>query len=91
MSAPFLSDSSLDHDQRHRLLADVDLLPSSAAPSRLERWELRLGLWLLLRAARRRSASPGDRVRAAAFAAARARSEREHAAWRALALGTVRL
>jgi hypothetical protein len=30
-------------------------------------------------------------VRAAAFAAARARSEREHAAWRALALGTVRV
>ncbi|NYF17183.1 hypothetical protein HDC37_002011 [Microbacterium sp. AK009] len=90
MSAPLVSVLHLDDDDRHRLLAEVDLVPASAAPSRLQRAELRLGLWLLLRAARRQSAAR-DRSRRRAFAADRARSHREHAAWRELALGTVRV
>ncbi|WP_322412043.1 hypothetical protein [Microbacterium invictum] len=90
MSSPFVSVLDLDHDQRHRLLADVDPFQPSAAPSRLERWELRLGLWLLLRASQRRSAAR-DRSHLPASAAELARTRREHAAWRELALSTVRL
>ncbi|TQK19796.1 hypothetical protein FBY40_2309 [Microbacterium sp. SLBN-154] len=90
MSVPLASVFDLDHDERHRLLADVALAPTSRAPSRLQRWELRLGLWLLLRAARRQSAARGRSPRRT-FAAELARTHREHAAWRALALSTVRL
>ncbi|AZC14170.1 hypothetical protein [Microbacterium sp. ABRD28] len=90
MSVPVASVFDLDHDERHRLLADVGLAPASAAPSRFQRWELRLGFWLLLRAARRQSAAR-DRSHRRTFAADLARTRREHAAWRELALGTVRV
>ncbi|WJL95784.1 hypothetical protein QSU92_00700 [Microbacterium sp. ET2] len=90
MSVPLVSVFDLDDDERLRLFADADLVPASAAPSRLRRVELRLGLWLLLRAARHQSAAR-SRSHRQAFAADLARAHREHAAWRELALGTVRV
>jgi hypothetical protein len=75
----------LDEHERHRLLAEV---PS---PSRLDRLEVRLGLWLLLRNARRRAARHDRTLHRAQLSAVENHARREHGAWRHLALETVRV
>ena len=74
--------------------ADSLLLPASTAAGahvRLtDRLELRIGLWLLLRSTRRLDAARNDHDHARKLHDLRTRIEREHAALRVHALGSVR-
>ncbi|MET0673555.1 MAG: hypothetical protein ABWY37_08705 [Microbacterium pygmaeum] len=76
---------SLDSDTLH--------LPAAAERARLsftDRLELRVGLWLLLRSARRYDVAGDHRDHVRRESNSRARAAREHAALRAHSLGTVR-
>jgi hypothetical protein len=65
-------------------------LPDGARFTLAERLELRVGLWLLLRSARRQGTARDHAERSRRLADARSLSERHHDALRAHALNTVR-
>jgi hypothetical protein len=77
---------SLDSARLHLPAAEADRARLTPAA----RLELRLGLWLLLRSARRDDSARDRDRRARSLAVDRTRSDRQHTALRVHALGTVR-
>jgi hypothetical protein len=77
---------SLDSD---RLLLPASV-PDGARLTLAERLELRVGLWLLLRSARRQGSARDHEDRSRRLADARSLSDRHHDALRAHALHSVR-